>query len=105
MIATKRRADEIIDFDKINRFTKFAERNLSPQGVKFYNELLDEVVKLVEYTSTLEMDNEQLHYKLIESVRFWRVQQQWISEDKFTKKQSVINYADVAVSKIIKANG
>jgi hypothetical protein len=55
----------LFDFYKTERFTKYIDRALPPEGRRFYNEHLSEVEMLVRYTSQVEMDNTQLSIELI----------------------------------------
>jgi hypothetical protein len=55
----------LFNFYKTERFTKYIDRTLPPEGRRFYNEHLSEVEMLVRYSSQVEMDNTQLSIELI----------------------------------------
>ena len=50
----------IIDLEKINRFSRILDQNLkNDKVIKFYNEILDEIERLVNYIAIIEEDNIQ----------------------------------------------
>ncbi len=89
------------DTCKIDRFTSYIERTISPQGIQFYNEILDEIEKSFNYNSAVETDNLQYHSKIIEVVRLLKILQRWIDEGKFSSMESIKTYADYVISKIL----
>jgi len=87
---------------QIDKIQRFVDR-LPPHLIDHWNEIADLLNQSVDESviSQMEMDNLQLQLKLIEQIKYWKILQLWIKQGKFTKQSGVINFAEVAISKII----
>lgn len=62
--------------------------------------LINELQILERLLADYEMQIIESNNKIVYSIKMFRILQDWTNDNKFTKKHSIINFADVAIKKL-----